>query len=120
MEFRCFVLVEKKEDLKNSIQEFFTENVQQVFESENYTFDLYVTSKGKIKIIDFNPWAPFTLPLLFDWEELEMSSVEVGDSVAFRIVDTRCGVRPGSGWDQVFRNANEEPRMQSESPEAGA
>ncbi|THU62980.1 hypothetical protein C4D60_Mb01t10880 [Musa balbisiana] len=40
------------------------------FESRNYTFDVYVTIDGRVKLIDFNPWRAFTLPLLFTWEEL--------------------------------------------------
>ncbi|OVA12288.1 hypothetical protein BVC80_1577g19 [Macleaya cordata] len=154
MEFRCFVrnhlligisqrevtgfypvLLEKKDDLEISICEFFTENVQERFESENYTFDVYVTNDGRVKLIDFNPWGAFTLPLLFTWEELETGFGENGETVHFKIIETRCGVRPGlktavpydyldtslgSGWDQFLRNADEELRRQAKSPEAGA
>ncbi|XP_010244521.1 PREDICTED: cell division cycle protein 123 homolog [Nelumbo nucifera] len=154
MEFRCFVcdqllvaisqrevtnfypvLQEKKHDLEVLISEFFMENVRMKFESENYTFDVYVTKDGRVKLIDFNPWGAFTLPLLFTWEELEQSSSEKGDRVEFRIVESRCAVRPGlktavpydyldtspgSGWDQFLRNADAELQRQARSPDACA
>nr|ABN06152.1 D123 [Medicago truncatula] len=120
MEFRCFVqnqklvgisqrevttfylvLIEKKNDILLLTQTFFNNYVRDKFESENYTFDVYVTNI----IIDF------------------------------RIVEDRCGVRPGlktavpydyldtssgSGWDQFLRNADEELRRQHRSTEACA
>lgn len=152
MEFRCFVwgqklvgisqreittfypvLLERKQVLRALIQNFFTENIRFKFGSDNYTFDVYVTNDKRVKVIDFNPWGAFTLPLLFTWEELEHSS-EGSHSADFRIVESRCGVRPGlktavpydyldtshgSGWDQFLRNADEELQRQMSS-EAGA
>ncbi|XP_062012647.1 uncharacterized protein LOC133729179 [Rosa rugosa] len=154
MEFRCFVrnqnlvgisqreattfypsLLESKEHLGVLIEDFFMENLRSRFESENYTFDVYVVKDERVKVMDFNPWGAFTLPLMFTWEELEQNDNEQGDGVDFRIVESQCGVRPGlktavpydyvdtssgSGWDQFFRNANEELQRQSRSPEAGA
>lgn len=32
--------------------------------------DVYVTAKGKVRLMDFNPVGGFTAPLLFEWEEL--------------------------------------------------
>nr|AFK43861.1 unknown [Lotus japonicus] len=153
MEFRCFVreqklvgisqrevttfypiLLEKKNDLLLLMQGFFNNYVRTRFESENYTFDVYITKDERVKVVDFNPWASFTLSLLFTWDELEVINGE-GDDVEFRIVEDRCGVRPGlktavpydyldtsagSGWDQFLRNADEELRRQTRSPEAGA
>ncbi|KAF7836652.1 cell division cycle protein 123-like protein [Senna tora] len=152
MEFRCFVwgkklvgisqrevttfypaLLENKNDLLLLIQDFFNNKVQAVFESDNYTFDIYITKDERVKVVDFNPWGAFTLPLLFTWEELEQILSE--REVDFRIVEDRCAVRPGlktavpydyldtspgSGWDQFLRNADEELQRQSRSPEAGA
>ncbi|KAJ7969062.1 Cell division cycle protein 123-like protein [Quillaja saponaria] len=152
MEFRCFVqghklvgisqrestsfypaLLGKENDLRFLIYEFFKNNVRSKFESENYTFDVYITRDEKTKILDFNPWGAFTLPLLFTWEELEDISSEV-DDVDFRIVEDKFVVRPGlktavpydyldtspgSGWDQFLRNADEELQRQTRSPEAG-
>ncbi|KAJ6917244.1 hypothetical protein NC652_019573 [Populus alba x Populus x berolinensis] len=154
MEFRCFVrgqqlvgisqrevttfyptLLEKKNDLELLIKEFFTENVRQKFESENYTFDVYVTTDGRAKILDFNPWGAFTLPLLFTWEELEQNLKEVENVVDFRIVESQCGIRPGlktavpqdyldtgpgSGWDQFLRKADRELQQQKMAPGNGA
>ncbi|KAF9603735.1 hypothetical protein IFM89_037821 [Coptis chinensis] len=145
MEFRCFVrnqhliavsqrevtgfypvLLEKKCDLEILIQDFFEKNVQQNFESVNYTFDVYVTRDKRVKLLDFNPWAPFTLPLLFSWEELQDSFGEE-ELVQFRVVESQCAVRPslktavpydyldtspGSGWDQFLRRADEELQKQ--------
>ncbi|KAK9267979.1 hypothetical protein L1049_010416 [Liquidambar formosana] len=153
MEFRCFVragllvgisqrevtgfypaLTEKKDDLEAAIRGFFVDNVRLKFDSECYTFDVYVTNDGRVKLVDFNPWGAFTLPLLFTWEELE-NFREEGHGLEFRIVESQCAVRPGlktavpydyldtssgSGWDQFLRNADEELRRQTRSPGAGA
>ncbi|KAK8692028.1 hypothetical protein V6N13_075513 [Hibiscus sabdariffa] len=88
----------------------------------------------RLKVVDFNPWGAFTLPLLFTWEELEQNMGEE-DDLDFRIVESRCTVRPGlktavpydyldvsegSGWDQFLRNADNELQRQTKSPEAGA
>ncbi|KAI3790510.1 hypothetical protein L2E82_03602 [Cichorium intybus] len=92
MEFRCFVrnqtlvgisqrevtgfypiLIEKKRELESVITKFYNENVSGKFESESYTFDLYVRSDGEVKLLDFNPWCAVTLPL-FTWPELEPES----------------------------------------------
>lgn len=117
-------LVEKKERLQEVIREFFIEHVKSSFESENYTFDVYVTKNEAVKIVDFNPWGAFTLPLLFDWEELE----ELNEEIDFRIVESRRAVRPGlktavpfdyldtsagSGWDQFLKNADQELKQQT-------
>ena len=154
MEFRCFVwgqnlvgisqrevttfypvLLEKKNNIESLINEFYEDHMRLKFESENYTFDVYVTNDERIKVLDFNPWGAFTLPLLFNWEELEQNTGEEGDQVDFRIVESQRAVRPGmktavpydyldtssgSGWDQFLRNADEELRQQIRSPEAGA
>ncbi|KAL5839012.1 hypothetical protein ACOSQ3_011719 [Xanthoceras sorbifolium] len=154
MEFRCFVrghslvgisqrevttfypaLLEKKNDLEELIQEFFDNDVRQKFESENYAFDVYVTKDEHVKILDFNPWGAFTLPLLFTWEELEQNIREEANGMDFRIVESQCAVRPGlktavpydyldtapgSGWDQFLRNADGELQQQIRSPGAGA
>ncbi|KAM0028962.1 putative Cell division cycle protein [Helianthus debilis subsp. tardiflorus] len=93
------------------------------FELESYTFDVYVRKDMKAK-----PWCEVTLPLLFTWAELE--SEQLMREPEFRIVESGCGVRPGlktvvpydyldtsegSGWDRLFRNADEELRRQTRS-----
>ncbi|CAJ1932570.1 unnamed protein product [Sphenostylis stenocarpa] len=151
MEFRCFIrdqkligisqrevttfyplLLEKKNDLLLMILAFFNNHVRAKFESKNYTFDVYITRDERVKVVDFNPWGAFTLPLLFTWDELEHIHNE-GNDVEFRIVEDHCAVRPGlktavpfdyldtsagSGWDQFIRNADEE--LSRQSMEAGA
>lgn len=147
MEFRCFihnhtlvgisqrevtgfypVLAEQKHELETAIKDFYSDEVSTRFESGSYAFDVYVKRNGEVKLLDFNPWCEFTLPLLFTWEELE--SEQLSREVEFRIVESQCGVRPGlktavpydyldtsagSGWDQFLRNADEELRRQTRS-----
>ncbi|KAK9060513.1 hypothetical protein SSX86_021217 [Deinandra increscens subsp. villosa] len=126
------VLIEKKPVLESVIKDFYTRNVSMRFESESYTFDVYVRRDDGVKLLDFNPWCEFTLPLLFTWAELE--SEQLSSEPEFRIVESRCGVRPGlktavpydyldtsegSGWDQFLRNANEELWRQMRSAGGG-
>lgn len=150
MEFRCFVhnqvlvgicqrevtafypaLLESKNDFKMMIQDFFVDRVRGKFNSESYTFDVYITKNGRVKLLDFNPWGGSTLPLLFSWEELEEKSKEEMKDFEIRIIESQCGVRPGlktavpfdyldtgpgSGWYQFLNKANEELSQQPKSP----
>lgn len=157
MEFRCFVkrrqligitqrevttfypvLLEEKERLQALIESFFEEKVRSSFELEDYVLDVYITREGRVKVVDFNTWGGFTLALLFSWEELEGRSLNGEETdgqgeVEMRVVENRCGVRPGlktavpydyvdtgpgSGWDQFLRNADEDLKRQNEAASA--
>ncbi|CAM8919155.1 unnamed protein product [Rhodiola kirilowii] len=155
MEFRCFVrcrklvgisqrevtgfypaLVEEKDAIRASICQFYLENIKLQFESEDYTFDVYVKSNGLVKLVDFNPWGGSTIPLLFDWEDLEnINPNEENLATDFRIIENQCTVRPGlktavpfdyldtsegSGWDEFLRKADAQSQQQTKFPEAGA
>lgn len=88
-EFRCFVkenkligisqrdytqyyehICKQKGDIRRSIEDFFKENIQYKFLDEDFVFDIYRDSEGKIWLIDFNPFGEVTDSLLFTWEEL--------------------------------------------------
>lgn len=88
LEFRCFVrnkrliaitqremnyfefLFELRGTFRNRIQAFFNK-VLHDFADPNFTFDVYIPPPHeRIWLIDINPWAPRTDPLLFSWLEL--------------------------------------------------
>ena len=94
VEFRCFVrdrvllclcqremthfdfLPQLVPSLRRLIQEFFELRLAEIFPDPNFTFDVYVPAPhDRVWLIDINPWAPRTDPLLFSWLEiLEMSA----------------------------------------------
>lgn len=101
LEFRCFVrsrhlLCMCQRDLnhfsflpplmswlRSSIQEFFNKHLQRSFPDENFAFDVYIPPPhDRVWLIDVNPWAPRTDPLLFSWLEiLNMRGGEHGNAV---------------------------------------
>ena len=146
-EFRCFVRQRKlvavsqrdpsayypslpgwSSEVQPKIEAFFDEVIEPQFASINYTFDVYVRTDGRVKLIDFNPWGGYTLPLLFTWEELEEEGR--GPELEFRVVMQQGAVRPGlmtavpydmldwgegSGWDVFLKKADEELDRQMNS-----
>lgn len=112
-------------EVQPRIEDFFDDVVEPQFASENYTFDVYVRADGRVKLIDFNPWGGYTLPLMFTWEELEQK--QAGDELEFRVVMQQGAVRPGlmtavpydmldwgegSGWDVFLKKADSELNRQ--------
>lgn len=88
LEFRCFVRNKKliaitqremnyfeflfglRSDFSIKIEEFFNDNLLS-FPDPNFTFDVYIPPPhDRVWIVDINPWAPRTDPLLFSWLEL--------------------------------------------------
>ncbi|KAL5226329.1 hypothetical protein ABZP36_014594 [Zizania latifolia] len=145
-EFRCFVRQQRlvavsqrdpsayypslpgwSAEVQPKIEAFFEQVIDPQFASENYTFDVYVRADGRVKLIDFNPWGGYTLPLLFTWEELELGG---RGEVEFRVVMQHGAVRPGlmtavpydmldwgegSGWDVFLKKADDEFNRQMAS-----
>lgn len=89
IEFRCFVrnrkliaicqrdlnyfdfLVKMQDKLRQVIQDFFDARIRDTFPDPNFTFDVYIPPPhDRVWLIDFNPWAQRTDPLLFSWLEL--------------------------------------------------
>ncbi|KAF2003038.1 D123-domain-containing protein [Amniculicola lignicola CBS 123094] len=89
VEFRCFVrnrklialcqrdlnhfdfLFNMQDKLRQTIQEFFDAKIRDTFPDANFTFDVYVPPPhDRVWLIDFNPWAMRTDPLIFSWMEL--------------------------------------------------
>ncbi|KAJ9642047.1 hypothetical protein H2199_005262 [Coniosporium tulheliwenetii] len=89
LEFRCFVrkrrlialcqrdlnhfdfLFSLRSHLTSKIHEFFDVRLRDTFPDEDFVFDVYVPPPHeKVWLVDINPWAQRTDPLLFSWLEL--------------------------------------------------
>lgn len=89
LEFRCFVrnrallcmcqrdlnhfdfLFPMRGLLRTRIQSFFDENLKHTFPDPNFVFDVYIPPPHeRVWLIDLNPWAMKTDPLLFSWKEV--------------------------------------------------
>ena len=87
LEFRCFVrnkkliAISQREmnyfdflfELQNSFKERISEFLDQLsdFPDDNFVVDVYIPPPHeKVWLLDINPWAPRTDPLLFSWLEL--------------------------------------------------
>lgn len=89
VEFRCFVrdrrliamcqrdlnhfdfLFNMQDKFRDTIQDFFDAKLRDTFPDPNFTFDVYVPPPhDKVWVVDFNPWAVRTDPLIFSWMEL--------------------------------------------------
>ena len=100
LEFRCFVNARKilcicQRDLNYYeflaplvpkflplVQTFFNTSLKDIFPDENFVFDIYIPPPhARVWLIDINPWAPRTDPLLFSWLEiLELTKIVQGES----------------------------------------
>ena len=57
--------------LQSRIQEFFDYSLQDTFPDANFVFDVYIPAPhDRVWLIDINPWAVRTDPLLFSWLEI--------------------------------------------------
>ena len=89
LEFRCFVrnrkllalcqrdlnhfefLFNMQDKLRDRIQTFFDKQLKDTFPDPNFVFDVYVPPPHeRVWLIDINPWAQRTDPLVFSWLEL--------------------------------------------------
>ncbi|KAI9709077.1 MAG: hypothetical protein M1820_003523 [Bogoriella megaspora] len=89
VEFRCFVrkrrligicqrdlnhfdfLFNMQYKLRDKIQDFFDEKLRNTFPDEDFVFDVYIPPPHeRLWLVDINPWAQRTDPLLFSWLEL--------------------------------------------------
>ncbi|KAJ9237189.1 hypothetical protein DTO169E5_5384 [Paecilomyces variotii] len=89
LEFRCFVrnrtllcicqrdlnhfdfLFPLRDTLRSRIQTFFDEKLKNTFPDPNFVFDVYIPPPHeRAWLIDVNPWAIRTDPLLFSWMEI--------------------------------------------------
>eukprot|EP01104_Vermistella_antarctica_P008463 TRINITY_DN2117_c0_g1_i1.p1 TRINITY_DN2117_c0_g1~~TRINITY_DN2117_c0_g1_i1.p1 ORF type:complete len:414 (+),score=112.50 TRINITY_DN2117_c0_g1_i1:129-1370(+) len=90
MEFRCFVrgthlvgisqrttscffpfLRDRSEDIISLISGFHLSQIKSKFPLYDYTYDVYITPKERVWLVDFNPWHSITESLLFNWNEWE-------------------------------------------------
>ncbi|KKZ66611.1 cell division cycle protein 123 [[Emmonsia] crescens] len=89
LEFRCFVRDRKllclcqrdlnhfnflfglRDDLRDKIQTFFDIRLRDTFPDPDFVFDVYVPPPhNRVWLMDINPWALRTDPLLFSWLEI--------------------------------------------------
>ncbi|KAM5506605.1 hypothetical protein McanMca71_002198 [Microsporum canis] len=100
LEFRCFVrhrqliclcqrdltyydfLSGMRNDLLRVIQSFFDEKLRDTFPDPDFVFDIYVPPPhNRVWLIDINPFAPKTDPLLFSWQQILKIGQEVEQNI---------------------------------------
>jgi hypothetical protein len=138
VEFRCFVrdrrlialcqrdlnhfdfLFDMQDKLRQTIQDFFDSKLRDSFPDPNFTFDVYIPPPhDRVWVVDFNPWAMRTDPLLFSWLELltlevpeQSDKKEVEETVRFYFATPGQGEAPpppakGADLDPESDESNE-------------
>ncbi|KAL8734554.1 MAG: hypothetical protein Q9166_001454 [cf. Caloplaca sp. 2 TL-2023] len=135
LEFRCFVRSRRllcicQRDLnyydflpglvptlRPLIESFFTENLKETFEDENFVFDVYIPPPHqRVWLIDINPWAPRTDPLLFSWlEVLEMDGPALIESLATNGIGN--GTANGTSHHDAHENEQSGEKAEAEEEE---
>ena len=77
-------------EMLDLISDFFAEHLASTFSLPTYAFDVYVTSRRRVRLIDFNPPGDTTAGLLYDWDEL----LEGGLAPELRVVSGGAALRP--------------------------
>ena len=114
LEFRCFVRARQllclcQRDMnyfsflpplltrfRNLIQDFFEKNLQRGFPEQDFVFDVYIPPPhNRVWLIDINPWARRTDPLLFSW--LEILTLPPPERLAARAVRVEVNGDDGDG-----------------------
>ncbi|PKX95901.1 cell proliferation protein CDC123 [Aspergillus novofumigatus IBT 16806] len=97
LEFRCFVrnrmllcmcqrdqnhfdfLFSLRDTIRSRIQAFFDDKLKDTFPDPNFVFDVYIPEPHRrVWLIDINPWADRTDPLLFSWMEILQMKDPIG------------------------------------------
>ena len=109
--------------LRSLIQDFFEKNLRRNFTEESFAFDVYIPPPhDRVWLIDINPWAPRTDPLLFSWTEIlnmrgeeQGSANEVQDGVVrLSLIENGFANR---GSDSVDEQQGEDDKSGSEDQE---
>ncbi|CAA9963552.1 Cell division cycle protein [Pyrenophora teres f. maculata] len=126
VEFRCFVrnrrlialcqrdlnhfdfLFNMQDKLRDTIQDFFDAKLRDTFPDPNFTFDVYIPPPhDKVWVVDFNPWAIRTDPLIFSW--MELLTMDVPDMAPLDDSTVRLKISSGNSESaQVASDAVEE------------
>ncbi len=105
--------------LRSLIQDSFDKNLKRSFPDENFVFDVYIPPPhDRVWLIDINPWAPRTDPLLFSWLEiLNMRGEEQGgaDQLQDRVV--RLSLNGNHSTDRVSNPDDEQDEEEEEAEE---
>ncbi|CAG5121478.1 unnamed protein product [Candidula unifasciata] len=125
-EFRCFVnknrligicqrnstklyphIVEEKVAILKDIVTFFEKEISSKFPDPDYVFDVVRNRKGKVILLDFNPWGRVTDSLMFTWDDLEHMAAGSQDSSCqqlpcFHCVESEDGVQCSDYGNYAF------------------
>lgn len=109
--------------LRSLIQDCFDKNLRRGFPDENFVFDVYIPPPhDRVWLIDVNPWAQRTDPLLFSWMEIlnmrgeERTSADESHDRSVRLSLIRNGsVTRESGLDE--EQAEEEDEASEDEEE---
>lgn len=75
------------DELLDKIMDFYEDKIEGNFPDPNFTFDVYFGYPDKrVYLIDVNPFAPRTDPLLFSWKELLELDPDIIDLPELRLV----------------------------------
>jgi hypothetical protein len=125
VEFRCFVrdrrlialcqrdlnhfdfLFDMQDKLRDTIQDFFDTKLRDTFPDPNFTFDVYIPPPhDKVWVVDFNPWAIRTDPLIFSW--MELLTMDVPDAPASEETTVRLKIAQPGAVNSQSEETNEE------------